>query len=369
MPTVLIELSWLLAGVLAVCSVPCAGLYLVRRLKNAMKVGDDFAYAEVLATLSDSSVRRNFNPYLDIEWDSPELAVRSDDPSWVLSATDPLGRQPWYRAQPVAKQIAMGMWRQANMAKVGVQFEGILVRGLMHYTFWVPNGSPEYRYCLHECIEECNHTLMFQELINRIGIDVPGMPRWLRLLSPIVPLYAGPLPNAFFFGVVAGEIPFDYLQSNTLREDASVHPVVRRMIGIHVAEEARHISFAHKYLERRVPRLWWSSRFALSLYVPVVMRMLGQAMVVPPRKFFREFGIPRSARRQWFFGTPDSRQTWRDMFADVRMLCTELGLMNPAARLMWRICRIDGPPSRYRGEPQRAQLPVEVTGSKAPAEL
>lgn len=361
MPTGVIVICWLLAGMGAITAVPYAFLYLIRRLKNAMYVGDDVAYGETLATLSESSVRRNFNPYIDIDWDSPELDISTDDPRWIITGADPLGRHPWYQAQPLDKKIAMGMWRQANMAKVGVQFEGILVRGLMHYTFWVPNGSPEYRYCLHECIEECNHTLMFQELVNRIGVDVPGMPRWLRVLSPIVPFYAGPLPNCFFFGVLAGEVPFDYLQTLALREEDTVPAIVRQMIGIHVAEEARHISFAHKYLERRVPRLWWSSRFMLSLYVPVVMRMLGQAMVVPPRSFFREFGVPRSARKQWFFGAPESRQTWRDMFADVRMLCHELGLMNPAARLMWRICKIDGTPSRYRGEPQRVQVPTQLT--------
>lgn len=359
MPTVVIEICWLIAGMIAVASVPCALFYFFRRLKSAMYVGGDVAYGETLSTLSESSVRRNFNPYVDIDWKDPELAVRTDDPRWVLSGADPLARHPWYRSQPLEKQIAMGMWRQANMAKVGVQFEGILVRGLMHYTFWVPNGSPEYRYCLHECIEECNHTLMFQELVNRIGVDVPGMPRWLRVLSPIVPFYAGPLPNSFFFGVLAGEVPFDYLQTLSLRDENMAPAIVRRMIGIHVAEEARHISFAHQYLQRRVPRLWRSSRFMLSLYVPIVMRMLGQAMVVPPRTFFREFGVPRSARKKWFFGDPDSRQMWRDMFADVRMVCHELGLMNPAARLMWRICKIDGAPSRYRGEPQRGQQPAQ----------
>ena len=46
----------------------------------------------------------------------------------------------------------------------------------------------------------------------------------------------------------------------------------------------------------------------------------------------------------------------RDMFADVRMLCHDTGLMNPAAKIMWRICKIDGPPSRYRSEPQRRHV-------------
>ena len=132
------------------------------------------------------------------------------------------------------------------------------------------------------------------------------------------------------------------------------------LIAIHVAEEARHISFAHEYLHRRVPRLTWFSRFWLSLFVPVVMRMLGQAMVVPSRRFFRQFDIPRSVRRELYSGASDSRQTLRDMFGDIRMLCDDLGLMNPFALLMWRICRISGPASRYRSEPQRAQVSPTV---------
>jgi hypothetical protein len=37
----------------------------------------------------------------------------------------------------------------------------------------------------------------------------------------------------------------------------------------------------------------------------------------------------------------------------MRMLAYDTGLMNPVARLVWRICQIDGKPSRYSGEPQR----------------
>ncbi|MGA8126883.1 MAG: diiron oxygenase, partial [Mycobacterium sp.] len=130
---------------------------LVRRWRRNMDVQDDIAYVEMLTTLSEGSVRRNFNPYTDIDWKSPEFAVIDNDPRWKLPATDPLGRHPWYQAQSEERQIQIGMWRQANVAKVGLHFESILIRGLMNYTFWVPNGSPEYRYCLHESVEECNH--------------------------------------------------------------------------------------------------------------------------------------------------------------------------------------------------------------------
>ncbi len=170
---------------------------MVQRWRRNMEVRDDAEYVDMLATLSEGSVRRNFNPYTDIDWESPEFAVTDNDPRWILPTTDPLGRHPWYLAQSDERKIEIGMWRQANVAKVGLHFESILIRGLMNYTFWVPNGSPEYRYCLHESVEECNHTMMFQEMINRIGADVPGMPRKLRWISPVVPLVAGPLPVAF----------------------------------------------------------------------------------------------------------------------------------------------------------------------------
>jgi hypothetical protein len=329
---------------------------MVRRWRRNMEVQDDSDYVDMLTTLSEGSVRRNFNPYTDIDWKSAEFAVTENDPRWILPQTDPLGRHPWYKAQPQERQIKIGMYRQANVAKVGLQFETILIRGLMNYAFWVPNGSPEYRYCLHESVEECNHTMMFQEMVNHIGADVPGMPRLLRWVSPLIPLVAGPLPIPFFFGILAGEEPIDHTQKNVLREGKTLHPIMERVMAIHVAEEARHISFAHEYLRKRVPNLPRAQRFWLSLHVPVVMRILCSAIVVPPKSFWQEFDIPREVKKELFFRAPESRQMLRDMFADVRMLCYDTGLMNPAAKLVWRICKINGKPSRYRSEPQRQHV-------------
>ncbi len=361
MPVVLGTICWLLGAVLVVNLLLLAWTRMVKRWKRDMDVCDDTEYVATLATLSEGSVRRHFNPYTDIDWDAPEFSVTKNDPRWVLSATDPLGRHPWYQAQPLEKQIAIGMWRQANTARVSLQLESILIRGLMHYAFWVPNGSPEYRYCLHESIEECNHAMMFQEMVNRIGVDVSGMPRWLRWISPAIPLYAGPLPGTFFFGVLAGELPIHHMQKSMLREGTSLHPIMEKVMAIHVAEESRHISFADQFLRKRVSRMVRRSRLVLSLYVPIAMRVLCQGIVVPTRGFFKEFDIPRSVRKELFFNAPDSRQALRDMYGDVRMLCDDVGLMNPLALWVWRLCKINGQPSRYRGEPQRAHLPSRVS--------
>ena len=337
-------------------AVKTARTRVIRRWRKNMDVLDDTEYVDMLNTLSEGSVRRNFNPYTDIDWDSPEFAVIPNDERWILPATDPIGQHPWYQSQPIERQIEIGMWRQANVAKVGLHFESILIRGLMEYAFWVPNGSPEYRYCLHEAVEECNHTMMFQEMVNHIGADVPGMPRLLKWIQPAIPLVAGPLPIPFWFGILAGEEPIDHTQKNVLREGKSLHPIMERVMAIHVAEEARHISFAHEYLRKRVPDLPRRKRFWLSLYVPVGMRVLCSAIIVPPRAFWKTFDIPRSVRKQIFFKSPASRKMLRDMFGDVRMLAEDTGLMNPLAKLMWRICRIDGKASRYRSEPQRQHL-------------
>jgi hypothetical protein len=329
---------------------------IVNRWRRNMEVRDDAEYVDMLTTLSEGSVRRNFNPYTDIDWDSPEFAVVDNDERWILPATDPIGQHPWYQAQSKERQIEIGMWRQANVAKVGLHFESILIRGLMEYSFWTPNGSPEYRYCLHEAVEECNHTMMFQEMVNRIGADVPGMPRMLKWIQPFIPLVAGPLPIPFWFGILAGEEPIDHTQKNVLREGKTLHPIMERVMAIHVAEEARHISFAHEYLRKRVPHLPRRKRFWLSLYVPLTMRILCSAIIVPPRAFWKEFDIPRSVRKEIFFRSPESRQMLRDMFGDVRMLCHDTGLINPIAKVIWRICRIGGRPSRYRSEPARQHL-------------
>lgn len=106
-----------------------------------------------------------------------------------------------------------------------------------------------------------------------------------------------PLPVAFFIGVLAGEEPIDHTQKNVLREGKLLHPVMERVMAIHVAEEARHISFAHEFLRKRLPKLTKRQRFWISLYLPLTMRSLANAILVPPKEFWAEFDIPREVKR------------------------------------------------------------------------
>ncbi|WP_278313785.1 AurF N-oxygenase family protein [Lolliginicoccus levis] len=315
-------------------------------------------YTDLLTTLSEGSTRKHFDPYEDIAWDSDEYAVIADDPRWILPKADPLGRHPWYLAQPREKQIAMGMWRQANIMKVGLHFENVLIRGIMHYAFMLDNGNPEFRYVTHEAGEECNHTLMFQEGVNRIGADVPGMTGLLRKLVPLVGIAVRIYPEWFFTFVLGGEEPIDHVQKSILRAGGELHPMLERVMQIHVAEEARHISFAHQYLLRNVPALNPVKKHLLSVLFPVTMRWMCDIIVIPPQQFVDRFEIPRSVIKELYWESPESKETLRDIFGDVRALARDAGLMTPVAKAVWKLCGIAGRPTRYRSEPTSDQAMV-----------
>ena len=310
-------------------------------------------YADILEGLSQASVDRHFDAFIDVPWDDPDFQVRHDDPRWVLPTdVDPLGAHPWYQAQPLARQIEIGQWRQANILKVGLQFENILIRGIMQYVFTLPNGSPEYRYLTHEATEECHHTQMFQQTVNRIGVDVEGMPWLMRKIAGVLPWAGSAVPFAFFIGVLAGEEPIDHTQKGILRSGKDLPPVLSRIMEIHVAEEARHISFAHHYIRRNAPKLGRIEKFVISLLFPVIMRVLCDVIMVPSKAFRKEFGIPRKVMKDLYWRAPESRERLQELFGDVRMLADQSGLReNRLARWMWKLCRIDGRPSRFRSEP------------------
>ncbi|WP_216902785.1 AurF N-oxygenase family protein [Nocardia alni] len=312
-------------------------------------------YAAKLMLLSEGSVHRHFDPYEDIDWDNPDFDAAALPERWILPVSaDTLGRHPWYLAQSTERQIEIGKYRQANVAKVGLQFESILISGMVNHTFSLPNGSPEFRYCTHEMAEELNHTLMFQEMVNRIGADVPGMGPFVRQFRHLSVPVAVLFPNLFFMAVLGGEEPIDHIQKAILRSGEEVHPIMHGVMAIHVAEEARHISFAHEFLKHHVPEAKPLNKAVLSLAFPLVMWLLGRSIVKPPKSFFKEFDIPEEVRRDLFFGSKDARQTFSDYFVDVRALATEIGLMNPIAKGVWKLLRIDGPVSRYRSEPLRS---------------
>ena len=304
--------------------------------------------------LSHATTGLHFDPYADIDWEAPENALGKDDPRWVLDpAIAPLAATAWYADQPLQQRIDMGRWMTANTFKVGIQFEMILIRGVVHYAGKLRNADPTFRYLMHEIADECNHIQMFQEFINRNGQDVPGMRRMSRFIGPIVGFISGYLKIMLFIGVLCGEQPVHSQQTLLQRRADRLPPLLNKITYIHLAEEARHITFADDYLTQHIQRSGRFRRIAYAIFFPAFLRWLMGEIFTPPRSFARQFGIPRRTFKSAYWRSEHSRRMLSESAADARRVADHLGLRTAWSKRIWRILGIDGRVPRYRGEPDR----------------
>lgn len=302
-------------------------------IEHAGQTGTKRTFTDLLGRLSRQSVEKHYDAYGDVAWDSDEMAIDLADPRFALPDFDPLAQTGWYQAQSPEVQARVGAHRVAAMMKTGWHFENLLQQGLLKYAFRLPNGSPQFRYLHHEISEESHHTMMFQEFVDRTGLPVSGMRRAdVKVLEWLLATVTRFAPAAFFFGVLAGEEPVDHVQKRTLREER-IHPLVQRIMKIHVTEEARHVSFAKGLVREIVPSMRRHERFALSVATPLFFGYLTALMVNPPTQLTRS-GVPKrvlaEARR-----SEAGRSLVKESAAKPKKLAEELGLMNPVSRRLW----------------------------------
>ncbi|HEY7488177.1 MAG TPA: diiron oxygenase [Streptosporangiaceae bacterium] len=313
------------------------------------KVNDRKSYEGVIDRLNKASVDKHWEAYADIPWDDPELQVDPDDPRWVLPPDDRLGGTEWYRSQPVEVRARIGLWRVATAMKIGLQFENLLKRGLLTYAYKLPNGRPEFRYVYHETTEECHHGMMFQEFVNRTGMPIRGMPKALSAVAQLAPLIPRLDTELFFVFVLGGEDPIDYVQRKNLKAGHIQHPLEETILKIHIAEEARHISFARHYLKHQVPQMGRPRRRVLGLLTPIILGVMARIMLSPPGPMVRHFKIPKSVVRE-AYKNEAARSEIRDCVAKIRDLATELGLIDNVSKRIWYAFGIWDRPNVRRAE-------------------
>jgi len=303
-------------------------------------------FRSLVERLSRQSVEKHFDAYADVDWDAAEMAIDASDPRWELIDFDPLAHTSWYRAQPPQVRARLGLHRVAVTMRTGWEFENLLQRGLLSHAFWMPNGRAEFRYVHHEVVEESQHTLMFQEFVDRAadraGLRVGGMPWRMKLGAELLVLPLARVdPALFFFFVLGGEDPIDQVQRRRLRAGIA-HPLLERIIRIHVTEEARHLSFARRTLERMVAAMPRWRRATLSVAVPLVLGVMVRLMLATPRAFAKEHGIPRAVVREATRGLAH-RSLLSDSVRKIRRLCASAGLVNPVSVVLWRAVGLWGP--------------------------
>ena len=290
---------------------------------------------DVVDRLSRQSVLpgKHFDAYVDVPWDEPGMEIDPDDPRWELGPDTPLGSTDWYRSQPASVRSRIGLHDVAAKMKAGLEFESVLKRGLLEFASTLPNRTPLFRYAYHEVIEEAQHSLMFQEFVNRTGFDPPSIPKGPA--RRVVRL-GRTFPELFFVFVLGGEDPIDYVQRRELRSDREIHPLLERIMRIHVTEEARHLSFARQYLRATVPDLGRVKRARLALGAPSILGVMSKLMLQPSSQLVRTYGIPKPVIREAFAKNPEHRAQVRTSLRKVRDLLGDLGLTDGPERLIWK---------------------------------
>jgi hypothetical protein len=299
-------------------------------------------YPELVRRLSRQSVSKHFDAYADIDWDRDEFRIDPEDPRWELSPDEGLGSTAWYRGLPQPTRARIGLHMIATFMKIGVEFESVLKRGLLDFAVRLPNDSVEFRYVYHEVIEEAQHSLMFQEFVNRAGFDIPGLPPLMRFGTRQVIRFARTFPELFFVFVLGGEDPIDHVQREMLRSERPIHPLLRRIMQIHVTEEARHLCFARHYLKNRVPSLGLVRRALLALRAPMILAVMAQLMMRPSGQIVRQYRIPRDVITEAYTRNPRHRAETVEALRKVRDLFVDLGIAWPR---LWSLLGIWAEPA------------------------
>lgn len=301
----------------------------------------DQAWRYLIDKLNRQSVSRHFEAYVDVDWDSPAMALDPEDPRWELSADDPLGATAWYQQLPAADRARLGCELVASKMKIGLIFESILKRGLLEFTATLPNGAPEFRYAYHEIIEEAQHSLMFQEFVNRSGFDANGLHLIHELASRRIIRLGRRFPQLFFLFVLGGEDPIDYVQRRELRTGTQLHPLLEQIMRIHVTEEARHLSFARHYLKHTVPGLPRHRRVRLAIAAPIILGTMAQLMLKPSPQIVARYKIPRTVIAAAYTRNPQHRADTAASLAKVWNLCAKLALTRAPYSSLWKLVRLD----------------------------
>ena len=193
--------------------------------------------------------------------------------------------------------------------------------------------------------------------MNRTGLPIRGVPNGIRQTAQAIPALGIAFPELFFFFVLGGEDPIDYVQRRTLNAGNEVHPLLERIMRIHVAEEARHLSFARHYLRRRVPELGPVRRRIIGIAIPMILYRMSKMMLGASRSMVREFRIPEPVLAE-AYRSPQARAERRNSLAKVRELADELGLVTPSSRRLWK-----APPSETGTSPAPYQLSSTMADS------
>ena len=116
--------------------------------------------------------------------------------------------------------------------------------------------------------------------------------------------------------------------------------LLKRIMQIHVTEEARHLCFARHYLRTNVPNLSAPAKAALAVGAPLILGQMAPLMMRPSAQIVQTYGIPAEAIAEAYTNNPKQRESTLAALAKVRGLCQELGIVQPWSIPLWKAAGI-----------------------------
>ena len=194
------------------------------------------------------SVKKSYEPVVDIDWDAPLDPDKFFLPPKVVS----LYGTPMWDEMTREQQIELSRQELVNTLSAGIWFENILNQALLRNIMHQDPTADATHYALTELGDETRHMVMFGKAIEHVGA------------KPVQPAAGGSAwsstrcrwrfkGSVLWVAALIGEEIFDSLQRQMM-DDPELQPMVQRLMRIHVTEEARHIQFARDGVRKRVGR-------------------------------------------------------------------------------------------------------------------
>ena len=279
------------------------------------------------ARLLSGSVKRSYDPVVDLDWDAELDPQKYFLPPEVVS----LYGTPTWDGMDDAQRRELSRQELVHIVTVGLWFENLLNRILLRELLTEDPSSNHAHYTLTEMGDECRHMVMFGQLIKHVEGKPYRLTPTMRLVARALPLAIhGPM---VWVAALIGEEIFDAVQRRTL-EDPDLQPIVSRAMRVHVIEESRHISFARDSLVRRVEDLSRAQR----LYVRLSVAAAAPAFrwLLTAEAMYRRAGLDPTAAKREAQRNPHFRELRTYGFGSLAQFLDSNGLLGTIGRRSWR---------------------------------
>ncbi|WP_020525054.1 AurF N-oxygenase family protein [Catelliglobosispora koreensis] len=272
------------------------------------------------------SLRNQYDPLIDIDWDAP----LDPDRFWIPPTRSSLYGTSLWDGLTHAQRVELTKHEVTSAASAGLWFETILMEMLIRFYYDADPTTQHAQYALTEVADECRHSIMFGRLISRAGTPVYPPSKVDHALGKFLKATATG-PHMYAAILIAEEI-LDAFQREIM-SDETLQPLIRMVSRVHVIEEARHIKFAREELVRQVEAAG-PVRLAYSRVVIARAAYSVATRLVHPQAY-EAVGIPAAVGSKAARANPHFRSTLKWAASRITPTLLELGLIGGPSRLLW----------------------------------